>query len=42
LANKLNLGSTLWSQISAIFANFRWKIWRFSQKPMLWSKFCKN
>jgi hypothetical protein len=25
----------LWSQFSAIFANFRRKNWRFSQKPML-------
>jgi hypothetical protein len=33
------LGSMLWSQFSAIFANFRRKIWRFSQKPMLWSQF---
>jgi hypothetical protein len=30
----------LWSQFSAIFDNFRRKIWRFSQNPMLWSKFC--
>jgi hypothetical protein len=29
-------GSMLWSQFSAIFANFRRKFWRFSQKPMLW------
>jgi hypothetical protein len=29
----------LWSQFSAIFANFRRKIWRSSQKPMLWSHF---
>jgi hypothetical protein len=27
------------SQFSAIFDNFRRKNWRFSQKPMLWSKF---
>jgi hypothetical protein len=33
------LGSILWSQFSAIFANFRRKNWRFSQKPMLWSQF---
>jgi hypothetical protein len=33
-------GSMLWSQFSAIFVNFRRKNWRFSQKPMLWSKFC--
>jgi hypothetical protein len=33
-------GSILWSQFSAIFDNFRRKNWRFSQKPMLWSKFC--
>jgi hypothetical protein len=33
-------GSMLWSQFSAIFDNFRRKIWRFSQKPMLWSNFC--
>jgi hypothetical protein len=32
----------LWSQFSPIFANFRRKNWRFSQKPMLWSKFCKK
>jgi hypothetical protein len=30
----------LWSQFSAIFDNFRRKNWRFSLKPMLWSKFC--
>jgi hypothetical protein len=35
-----SLGSMLWSQFSAIFDNFRRKNWRFSQKPMLWSKFC--
>jgi hypothetical protein len=29
-------GSMLWSQCSAIFANFLRKNWRFSQKPMLW------
>jgi hypothetical protein len=23
-----------------IFANFRRKIWRFSQKPILWCIFC--
>jgi hypothetical protein len=39
--NSANLGSMLWSQFSAIFANFRREKWRFSQKPMLWSKFCK-
>jgi hypothetical protein len=33
-------GSMLWSQFSAILANFWRKNWRFSQKPMLWSKFC--
>jgi hypothetical protein len=32
-------GSMLWSQFSAISANFRRKNWRFSQKPMLWSQF---
>jgi hypothetical protein len=32
--------SMLWSQFSVIFNNFRQKIWRFSQKPMLRSKFC--
>jgi hypothetical protein len=32
----------LWSQFSAIFDNFRRKNWRFSQKPMLWSKFLHN
>jgi hypothetical protein len=30
----------LWSQFSAIFDNFRRNNWRFSQKPMSWSKFC--
>jgi hypothetical protein len=34
------LGSMLWSQFSAIFGNFLRKNWRFSQKPMLWLKFC--
>jgi hypothetical protein len=34
------LGSMLWSQFSAIFANFRRKHGRFSQKPMLWSNVC--
>jgi hypothetical protein len=29
-------GSMFWSQFSAIFDNFQWKNWRFSQKPMLW------
>jgi hypothetical protein len=29
----------IWSQFSAIFANFRRKNWRFSQMPMLWSQF---
>jgi hypothetical protein len=38
--HKNYMGSMLWSQFSAIFANFRRKNWRFSQKPMLWSKFC--
>jgi hypothetical protein len=33
-------GSMLWSQFSAIFDDFRWKNWRFSQKPMLWLKLC--
>jgi hypothetical protein len=33
------LGSMLSSQFSAISDNFRQKNWRFSQKPMLWSKF---
>jgi hypothetical protein len=28
-------GSILWSQFSAIFADYRRKYWRFSQKPML-------
>jgi hypothetical protein len=32
--------SMLWSQFSAIFAYFRRRNWRFSLKPMLWSKFC--
>jgi hypothetical protein len=36
------LGSMLWSQFSAIFANFRRKICRFSQKPMLWSQFLQK
>jgi hypothetical protein len=35
-------GSMLWSHSSAIFAIFRQKNWRFSQKPMLWSIFCKK
>jgi hypothetical protein len=35
-------GSMLWSQFSAIFANFRRKNWRFSQKPMLWSQFLQK
>jgi hypothetical protein len=38
--SQTHLGSMLWSQFSAIFANFRRKNCRFSQKPMLWSKFC--
>jgi hypothetical protein len=33
------LGSMLWSLISAIFANFWRKNWRFSQKPMLYPTF---
>jgi hypothetical protein len=37
----VNQGSMLWSQFSAIFANFRRKNWRFSQKAMLWSIFSK-
>jgi hypothetical protein len=37
---KNDQGLMLWSQLSAIFVNFRWKNWRFSQKPMLWSNFC--
>jgi hypothetical protein len=44
ILTKLNVwshqGSMLWSQFSAIFDNFRRKNWRFSQKPLLWSKFC--
>jgi hypothetical protein len=36
------LGSMLWSQFSAILDNFRRKNLRFSQKPLLWSKFCIN
>jgi hypothetical protein len=34
-------GSMILSKISAIFDNFLRKIWRSSQKPLLWSKFCK-
>jgi hypothetical protein len=37
-ANGLEQGSMLWSQFLAIFDTFRRKNWRFSQKPMLWSK----
>jgi hypothetical protein len=38
-----NPGSMLWSQMSAIFDNFRRKYWRFSKKKtMLWSKFLHN
>jgi hypothetical protein len=40
--NLLKLEPMLWSQFSAIFANFRRKNWRFSQKPMLWSNFLHN
>jgi hypothetical protein len=32
----------LWSQFSAIFANFWRKNWRFSRKPMSWSNFVHN
>jgi hypothetical protein len=32
-------GSMSWSQIFAIFATFRRKNGRFSQKPMFWSIF---
>jgi hypothetical protein len=32
----------LWSKFPAIFAYFRRQNWRFSQKPMLWSKFLQN
>jgi hypothetical protein len=35
------IGLMLWLQFSAIFAHFRQKNWRFSQKPMLWSIFSK-
>jgi hypothetical protein len=35
-------GSMLWSQFSAIFANFLRKNWRFCHKMMLWSIFFKN
>jgi hypothetical protein len=38
----VNQGSMPWSQFSAIFDNFRWKNWRFSQKKMLWSNFLHN
>jgi hypothetical protein len=38
--SQIHLGSMLWSQFSAIFDNFQQKNWRFSQKPMLWTKFC--
>jgi hypothetical protein len=38
--DSINRGLMLWSQFSAIFDNFRRKKWRFSRKPMLWSKFC--
>jgi hypothetical protein len=40
--NSPNLRSMLWSQFFAVFANFRLKYWRFSQKPMLWSNFYKK
>jgi hypothetical protein len=33
--DKFHQESMLWSQFSAIFANFRRKNWRFSHKPML-------
>jgi hypothetical protein len=32
--SQTNPGPMLWSQFSAIFANFKRKIWRFSQKTM--------
>jgi hypothetical protein len=38
---KFNLGSMLWSQFSAIFANFRRKNWRFSQK-LIWHFFLQK
>jgi hypothetical protein len=37
-----NLGSMLRSQFSAVCANLWRKNWRFSQKPMFWSNFCKT
>jgi hypothetical protein len=41
-ATKTFQGSMLWSQFSAIFANFRRINWRFSQKPILWSQFLQK
>jgi hypothetical protein len=35
-------GPMLWSQISAIFANFQQNKWRFSQKPIVWSSVSKK
>jgi hypothetical protein len=32
----------LWSQFSAIFANFRRKNWRFSQKNIVMNKFLQK
>jgi hypothetical protein len=40
ICNQSYRGSMLWSQFSAIFLNLRLKIWRFSWKQFLWSKFC--